>query len=258
MEEGSKAEGSNSNAYLDPLRVLVALVPFVPNRVDVLKLLRALWLARLEKSGFLGVANAKNGEEIVSAAGNPCISEENVMARVLEAEAAFLEKKQNDDEAAIFGNSSGNDSGEMNTVVATSETPIERVCGFPTRCLHGTTSIRYLVAAGIESSFLFSPTIPPTLLRSWCCSTILVLADYWLLPMIQHMSFVRYGMDLSVQELTLSALCKPHRNAKVPKILFLLALCDPNHRFSRYDIVMEQAQQWFFEGTQAKNVNSWL
>ena len=33
------------------------------------------------------------------------------MARVLEAVVAFLEKKQNDDEAAIFGNSSGNDSG---------------------------------------------------------------------------------------------------------------------------------------------------
>ena len=38
----------------------------------------------------------------------------------------------------------------------------------------------------------------------------------------------------------------------MPSVPFLLSLCDPGHRFARFDAVMEEAQKWFFEGTQAK------
>jgi hypothetical protein len=56
----------------------------------------------------------------------------------------------------------------------------------------------------------------------------------------------------NAEEMRFRALCTTQRSLGVPNEPFLLALCNPSHVFARYDVVMEQAQQWFFEGTQAK------
>ena len=212
-----------ASASLNPVNVLTLLVIFLPKRVDVLRVFRFMWLAQLERSGFLQSTNC----DLSGVNDDPW--HEQILSRLLVAETSLHESV---DCSTDYGSSA---------LISSSQKPIQAVLHFLRCSFLIMKSLKILPLAnsnaGSEIGLLVECLgLGDTLT---CSEDINHVLHSWRAP------FTDKEKQLLTQHLT-SSLRLPMKEP------FLLSMCRQDHSYSRFEAVMEEAQQWFFEGTQRK------